>query len=434
MIEEVAYGALDKALKVADEVEVYVGTEEGMDVDIQKDRVGFAKEVYSMGLGFRVIFDSRMGFAYTTNLKLIEETVKKAEANAKANLPDENFTFAHKLKYSDVKGLYDPRAESMDVEDAVEFGKLLISTALDKGCQPTSGGYVAGYGKSILLNSNDVECKNASTIFSGFLSVNAPDGEGVSTAHESNSSCTKELEAEKIAGQACSIALQSRGGQPTPTGDTTVVLDHHAAAGLLSTFTQAINGDNVQRGRSIYAGKEGETVASPDLSVYDDGTLNGALNSSRGDGEGTPSQKTTIITDGILKNFLYDIYTGQKGKIESTGNGMRSSYADMPSVSLSNLILDFKNYQEGGEVRKGVLVTDVLGAHTANPISGDFSVEAMNAFHIENGEITRPVKKAMLSGNIFEILKDVKGLSGEKRQLGPFIIPQLLCSSLRIVG
>lgn len=434
MIEEVAYGALDKALKVADEVEVYVGIEEGLDVDIQKDRVGFAKEVYSMGLGIRVIIDGRMGFAYTTNLKLVEETVQKAEANAKANLPDENFTFAHKLKYFDVKGLYDPRAESMDVEDAVEFGKLLISTALDKGCQPTSGGYAAGYGKSILLNSNDVECKNASTMFSGFLSVNAPDGEGISTAHESNSSCTKELEAEKIAGQACIIALQSRRGQPTPTGDTTVVLDHHAAAGLLSTFTQAINGDNVQRGRSIYAGKEGETVASLDLSVYDDGTLNGALNSFRGDGEGTNSQKTTIIKDGILQNFLYDIYTGQKGKIESTGNGMRTSYADMPSVSLSNLILDFENYHEWGEVRKGVLVTDVLGAHTANPISGDFSVEVMNAFQMENGEITRPVKKAMLSGNIFEILKDVKGLSGEKRQLGPFIIPQLLCSSLRIVG
>ena len=80
------------------------------------------------------------------------------------------------------------------------------------------------------------------------------------------------------------------------------------------------------------------------------------------------------------------------------------------------------------------MVTDVLGAHTANPISGDFSVEAMNAFLIKDGEIEGPVKKAMLSGNIFEILKDVKGISGEKRQLGPFIIPQLLCSNLRVVG
>ncbi|HMK53950.1 MAG TPA: TldD/PmbA family protein [Methanobacteriaceae archaeon] len=434
MIEEVAYEALNKAFKVSEEVEVYVGTEEGLDIDIQKDRVGFAKEVYSLGVGVRVILDDRMGFAYTTNLKLIDKTVKKAEANALANQPDENFTFAQKSKYFDVKGLYDHRAESMDVDSVVEFGKLLISTAQDEGCQPTSGGYSVGYEKNILLNSNDVECKNASTLFSGFLSVNAPDGEVVSTAHESNSSCKMELDPEKIAKKACNVALQSRGGQPTSTGDTTVILGHHAVAGLLSTFTQAINGDNVQRGRSIYAGKEKENVASLDLSIYDDGTVTGGLNSSQGDGEGTPSQKTTLIKDGVLKNFIYDIYTAQKGKIKSTGNGMRVSYADMPSVGLSNLVVKFENYHEWDEVRKGVMVTDVLGAHTANPISGDFSVEVMNAFHIEDGEISQPVKKAMLSGNIFEILKDVKGLSGEKRQLGPFIIPQLLCSSLRIVG
>ncbi|MDD1763632.1 MAG: metallopeptidase TldD-related protein, partial [Methanobacteriaceae archaeon] len=115
-------------------------------------------------------------------------------------------------------------------------------------------------------------------------------------------------------------------------------------------------------------------------------------------------------------------------------NGMRMSFADMPSVSLSNLVVEFENYQNMDEVQEGCMVTDVLGAHTANPISGDFSVEVMNAFLIENGEITSPVKKAMLSGNIFETLQDVKGLSGERRQLGPFIIPQLLCSSLRVVG
>jgi PmbA protein len=271
-------------------------------------------------------------------------------------------------------------------------------------------------------------------MFSGFISVNALDGERVSTAHESHSSCQMELDPEKIAGQACRIALDSRGGGPVETGNMVVVLDHQAAAGLLSTFTQAINGDNVQRGRSIYAGKEGEHVTAEGLSIYDDGTVNGGLYSSLGDGEGTPSQRTTLIKNGVLQHFIYDIYTAQKGNKKSTGNGIRTSYADMPSVSLSNLIVEFENYPDITEVREGCMVTDVLGAHTANPISGDFSVEVMNAFLIENGEIKSPVKKAMLSGNIFEILQDLKGLSGEKRQMGPFIIPRLLCSSLRVVG
>jgi PmbA protein len=433
-MEELVYDALDKSQRLVDESEIYLEKEEGLDLDIQKDRVGFAKKVYSLGLGIRVIVDGRMGFAYTTNLGLMDETVEKAADNARANLSDENFKFASESSYPEVKDIYDKRAEYPDLEEAVDFGKLLVSTALEEGCQPTSGGYAMGYKESILLNSHGVECKNSSTMFSGFLSVNALDGERVSTAHESHSSCQMELDPEKIAEEACRVALASRGGGPVETGNMMVVLDHHAAAGLLSTFTSAINGDNVQRGRSIYAGKEGQKVAGDGLHIYDDGTVRGGLYSSHGDGEGTPSQRTTLIEDGVLQNFIYDIYTAQKGNIESTGNGMRMSFSDMPSVSLSNLLVEFENYRDISEVQEGCMVTDVLGAHTANPISGDFSVEVMNAFLIENGEIKNPIKKAMLSGNIFETLQDAKGLSGEKRQLGPFVLPRLLCSSLRVVG
>jgi PmbA protein len=433
-MEELAYEALNKAQKVVDEAEIYLEKEQGLDIDIQKDKVGFAKKVHSLGMGIRVIVQGRMGFAYTTNLNLMEETVQKAADSARANLPDENFKFASQSSYMEVKDLYDKRAEDPDVEEAIDFGKLLVSTALEKGCQPTSGGYALGFKESLLLNSQGAECKNSTTMFSGSISVNALDGERVSTAHDSHSSCQMELDPEKIAGKACRIALDSRGGGPVETGNMMVVLDHQAAAGLFSTFTQAINGDNVQRGRSIYAGKEGEKVAAEGLYIYDDGTVNGGLYSAHGDGEGTPTQRTTLIEDGILRNFIYDIYTAQKGNIESTGNGMRTSYADMPSVSLSNFLVEFENYPDLNEVQEGCMVTDVLGAHTANPISGDFSVEVMNAFLIEKGEIKSPVKKAMLSGNIFEILQDIQGLSGEKRQLGPFILPRVLCSSLRVVG
>ena len=363
MMGELAHEALHKAQKVVNEAEIYVESEKSLDIDIQKDKVGFAKKVYSLGIGVRVITQGRMGFAYTTNLELMDETIQKAVDSARANLPDENFKFASFCSYPEVQGLYDKRAEYSDVEEAVDFGKLLVATVHEEGCQPTSGGYALGIKESVLLNSQGVECKNSTTMFSGFISVNAQDGEGVSTAHESHSSCQMDLDPEKIAKKACRIALDSRGGGPVETGNMMVVLDHQAAAGLLSTFTQAINGDNVQRGRSIYAGKEGEQVAAKELSIYDDGTIKGGLYSACGDGEGTPSQKTTIIKDGILQHFIYDIYTAQKGNIESTGNGMRASYADMPSVSLSNLEIEFENYHDLSDVRGGFMVTDVLSTH-----------------------------------------------------------------------
>jgi PmbA protein len=434
MIQDLANQALDQALKSADQAEIYVEIEEGVDASIQKDQVDFAKETFALGVGIRVILDKRMGFAYTTQMERLLETVEKAIYNARANLTDENFAFASKSDYAPVKEIYDPKIKVLELEETVELGKSMISTVLEKKCQPTSGGFSAGHSQTLMINSEGAVCEDIATVFSGFIAVNAPDGEGVSTASEGDSSRKMDINPEKIAEKACKLALDSRGGQRVETGDMNVLLDHHATAGLLSTFSQAINGDNVQRGRSIYADQVDNPVLSPSLSIYDDGTITGGLNSSRGDGEGTPSQKTVIVEDGVLRNFLYDIHTANKGKIQSTGNGMRYSFADIPSVGLSNLILDFKDFESISDIKNGFLVTDVLGAHTANPISGDFSVEAMNAFKIKEGEVVYPVKKAMLSGNIFATLKEARAASQKTRQLGPFIIPPLFIPSLRVVG
>ncbi|EKQ55736.1 MAG: putative Zn-dependent protease-like protein [Methanobacterium sp. Maddingley MBC34] len=434
MMNDLANHALDHAIKGADQAEIYVGITDSVDATIQNDQVDFAKEAYSLGMGIRVICDNKMGFAYTTQTEKITETVARAISNAQANQVDENFAFASKSDYPTVKGVFDKKISTLELEDTIELGKTMIDTVLENKCQPTSGGVSADCSKTLIINSDGVKCEDISTYFSGFIAVNVPDGEGVSTASESDSSRKLDIDPEKVASRACEVALNSRGGKTIETGDMKVLMDHHAAAGLLSTFSQAINGDNVQRGRSIYVDKINTEVLSPSLNIYDDGTIKGGLYSSHGDGEGTPSQKTTIIENGVLKNFLYDIHTAKKGNVDSTGNGMRASFNDMPAVSLSNFILDFKDFEELSEIKEGLLVTDVLGAHTANPISGDFSVEAMNAFKIEKGELAHPVKNAMLSGNIFSILKDSKAASEKTRQLGPFIVPPITVSSLRVVG
>lgn len=434
MINEISNHALDYALKSADQAEVYVEISEGVDASIQNDQVDFAKESYSMGMAIRVICEGKMGFAYTTQNERIEETVKKAISNAQANMVDENIEFAPKSNYSPIEGVYDGKIKTLELEDTIELGKSMINTVLDNKCQPTSGGVTASCLKTLIINSNGMVCEDKSTYFSGYIAVNTPDGEGVSTASESDSSRKLDIEPENIANKACEIALNSREGKSIETGDMKVLLDHHAVAGLLSTFAQAINGDNVQRGRSIYADKIGTQVTTPSLSIYDDGIVKGGLYSSHGDGEGTPSQKTTIIKDGVLQNFLYDIQTANKGDVKSTGNGIRASFNDMPAVNLSNLVLEFKDCEDISQIQNGLLVTDVLGAHTANPISGDFSVEAMNAFKIQDGEVAYPVKKSMLSGNIFSMLKEASAASHQTRQLGPFITPTITVSSLRVVG
>ncbi|MGF7117849.1 TldD/PmbA family protein [Methanobacterium oryzae] len=431
---DIADDALSLALKNSDFAEVYVEKEKGIDVDIQNNEVKFAKEVFTYGISVRVIIDEKMGFSYTTNTDKLDETVKNAIFNAKSNIADKNFHFAQKAKYSNVKGTYDKKIESLQIEDSIEFAKTMINAVEDEKCEPTSGGFSASCMKSLILNSNGVECEDKSSIFSGFIAVNAEDNGEISTAYEGKSSRNYDIDPLWIAESASKLAKSSLNGKPVETKDMNVLLDYRAASGLLGTLVNAVNADNVQRGRSIYATEIGNEVVNPSLSIYDDGTYERGLNSSISDGEGTSSQKTTVIENGVLKNFLYDIYTSNKGDTESTGNGMRSSFADMPAVGLSNFILEFNELKDISEIKEGIFVTDVLGAHTANPISGDFSVEVNNAFKIEGGEISDPVKKAMLSGNIFNLMKNISGMSGETRQMGPFVIPRILAKNLRVVG
>jgi len=431
---DLAEDALNIALKNSDHVEVYIEKEKSIGVDVQTNEVKFAKEDFTCGIGIRVILDSKMGFSYTTNTDKIKETIENAIFNAKSNIADTYFYFAEETRYNSVKGLYDKKIESLSIEDSIEFAKTMINMVEEEKCEPTSGGFSAGCYESLILNSKGVNCKEKSSSFSGFIAVNAEADGVISTAYEGDSSRSFDINPEWIAFNASDIAKKSLNRKPVETRDMDVVLDQRAAAGLLGTFVNAVNADNVQRGKSIYANETGNEVVSSTLSIYDDGSYEGGLNSSKSDGEGTPSQKTALIENGILKSFIYDIYTSRKGKTESTGNGMRTSFADMPAVGLSNVIIQFSDMVDISYINEGMIVTDVLGAHTANPISGDFSVEVNNAFKIENSEISEPVKKAMLSGNIFNVMKTASGISGETRQIGPFVIPKILASSLRVVG
>ncbi len=434
MMFDTAKKALDLALKYTDCAEVYIEKERFVEIDIQKDKIDFAKEGFVFGIGIRVIQDGKMGFSYTTDLDHIKESVKNAIFNARCNRKDKNFAFSNPSKYPTVKNIYDKKIEVLELENSIEFANTMIDTAKEHKCQPTSGGFSAGYTKSLLMNSQDVSSENISTSFSGFLSVIAKGKGDVSTAYESDSSRYFDIDPQQIAKDASMVARDSLGGRVVKTKNMDVVLDYHAASGLLSTFVNALSADNVQRGRSVFAGKIGSEVVSSSLSMYDDGTLERGLNSSMSDGEGTPTQRTSVVEDGVLKNFLYDIYTSKKDDVASTGNGIRSSFADTPSVGVSNFILEFDDVLEISDINEGFLVTDVMGAHTSNPMSGDFSVETRNAFKIEQGEIAYPIKKAMLSGNIFQSMNNAFAISKRIRQIGPFIIPRILIHDLRVVG
>ena len=434
MIYEIADDVKKTVEDKCDDYEIYIDETRAIQLDSLKDELNFAKDEIDFGMGIRVIKDHKIGFAFTSNLDKIKETSLQAIENTKLTKFDENYAFAEVEKVNDVKQVYDMKFKDLSLDESVEFLKNTITQASDSGCEVTGSGFTALEGKSIIINSNGVSIENEGTGFGLSISVTIQKDGEIATAYNSQSSRFFDMDGEKLADEVCDLAKRSLNTKPVETNDYDVVLDYYAAADLLQTFIGAFNGENVMRGRSILKDKLGSEIANPTLSIVDNPLLEKGMSTTKCDGEGSVSRKTDLIKDGILSSFLYDIYTANNEGVETTSNGFRGSYSSTPMISPTNLEFKFSEMKDLSEIKKGILTTSVLGAHTANPISGDFSVEANNAFKIENGELSDSINKAMISGNIFEIMKNVEGLKSEIKQYGSFIIPKLLVHNLRVVG
>ena len=434
MIYEIADKAQKAVKNSCDAYEIYIEESKSIELDSRKEELNFAKEEIDCGVGIRVIKDNKVGFAFTSDMNKIEEAAMQSIENTKLNKVDENYAFAEVEKVPEIKKVYDKKFNDLSLEESIEFLKNTIDTTIDQGCDITGSGFSASEGRSLIINSNGVSIEDEGTGFGIGLSVTIQKDGQIATAYNSQSSRFFDLDGEKLAIEVCNLAKSSLDTKPIDTNDYDVILDYYAATGLLQTFISAFNGENVMRGRSILKDKMGMEIANPNLTIVDNPLLENGMCTSKCDGEGSVSEKTELVKDGVLNSFIYDIYTANKQGVKTTSNGLRGSYLTTPMISPTNVEFKFDEMKDLSEIDKGVLTTSVLGAHTANPISGDFSVEASNAFKIENGELTDPINKAMISGNIFEIMKKVEGLKSEIKQYGQFIIPKLLVHDLRVVG
>jgi PmbA protein len=206
---------------------------------------------------------------------------------------------------------------------------------------------------------------------------------------------------------------------------------------LYFTLINAVKADNVQRNQSPFKDKIGEKVASETVTIYDDGLFQGGLRTWAFDGEGVPHQKTTLVERGILRNFLYDNYAAKKEGKESTGNASRAGYLSTPDIEATNFHIVPGNKtpdQLLSEVDDGLIIYYLQGAHSSNPVSGEFSVVATPAWKIRKGEIIHATRGVMLAGNIFEVLKNVSAVADNERKMGQLISPWILVENVKVIG
>lgn len=439
----------EKALKKAselgvDEAEVFFFREVVRGLEIRRNDIQTSEFSSDLGVGIRVVLDKRLGFSYTNilNEEEILSTINKAVSLAKTNKPNKDWVnLPHPLHYPRIENHYDKRIEEIDSSEIVDIAQhmLNIVSDYDKRLIFAFGSVGTSIRERLVMNTHGVHGYDRGTFIFAMAGLIAREGQKVTPViSDFDFSRSLKIDYEKVCNSASKFTIMALNTEKVSSGKYDVVFDHGALESLLMfTLFPAIKGDNVINNRSPLRDKVGEQIFSEELTIYDDGLYPDAIGTGPFDDEGTPSQRVSIIEKGVLKGFLYDNYTGKKMGKHSTGNGVRAGgstdssigYTLLPTVQPKNIVIEQGRYEPEDlvtEVKKGVLVYSVQGAHSSNPSTGEFSIVAAPGWKIEKGEITKAVTGTLLSGTIYDVFKsDVivgKNMRKRFRLISPWVL------------
>ncbi len=417
-------------------LEFFGSNHRSMSVEMKTDKVSSSDMSVTKGIGVKAIVAGRAGFSYTTDISRLDDAVEIAIVNAKySELKQDSFPEMQKMK--DVKGIYDPGIQGMAPEELVNFSVQLREKLKDanKDVKVNHSVVEAGSSDNFLVNSNGISYTSKTTGMSGMVEAVYKDSSGGANM---GAATIKGFDIDHMAARAARLAVSGVGRKSIKSAEQTVVIDSDVLESLFSnTLYPSINADMVQKGQSSLKGKIGQQIGSCGLDIIDSGLIAGGLCSSAFDRDGTRSQETSILSSGVLKSFIYNHVTAMREGKKSTGNAS-GGFGSMASIAPTNVVLKYSETKGLDKIlsgiKDGIFIYEALGAHTANHITGDFSLSINKGFKIIDGEIAYPVKNAMFAGNVFELLKDVSCFGDDVRQSGHLIAPTVSFSRQKIVG
>ncbi len=401
------------------------------------------------GLGIRVALnDKRIGFAYTSKLDPsgIAEAAEKAVKAAKASKPDPYWPGLPEPpdSYPKVRNAYDPLhsrvAPSKLYEHVSEI--LVLQENYKERAKIVLASMECSVEERAIASSNGVhahvlESLSVLGVAAASIEENGASGPMVEVVGYGKPGMPPY---KRLATMALDWASRYHGAKERAEPITcSVIFSPKALAEILeSTLVRALDAEIVARKRSPLTGKLGEEIAAPIVTLVDDGLAPDKAMSTPFDDEGCPSKRTVLIEKGVLKSYIADHYWGSRIGMECTGNGFRegtaTSYQSTPRPTPTNLVLekgDASLEEMIAETRRGVLVLDVRGAHTALMETGTFNVVAAPAWLIIDGEL-KPAEPVMIYGSAYELLKAVDMIGKEHVQFGSMVLPWVRVEKLNV--
>ncbi len=414
-------------------MEVYVVRGSETEVRAYEGSVESLTSADSSGVGIRVVLEgteaegSRLGFAWAGSLDpaVIEAALADARDNARYATPDPDVVLARPDGASVVEqDLWDDGVTATSMDDKIALALELeraTRAADDRVRQVSSADYSDERAEMALASTTGIRSSARRT--TAFVSVDAIAGVGADTQTGTGFSVGRapaDLDPDEAMGEAVQRATRLLGAQKAQSGRYTVVFDPRVVSTLLSVMASALSGEAVVKGRSFFAGRIGESVANAAVTLVDDPTDSRAFSASTYDAEGLACRRNVLISDGMLRMFVFDTVSARRAQMQSTGSAVRGGFAGTPSAGCRALVL--QPGTKGADdilasVGDGLYVQSVTGIHSGvNTVSGDFSVGA-EGLMIRAGALAEPVREVTVASTLQRMLQSIVEIGGDLRWL-----------------
>ncbi|MEM7094073.1 MAG: TldD/PmbA family protein [Actinomycetota bacterium] len=404
--------------------EIFVEDRQSSGAMLDDNRIEELSSGRSRGAGIRVLVGESTGFAHTADLSeqgLITAATAAADAARDGNGGVRTVDLSSQSVDSPSPVRIYP--DSVAKQRKVELLELANDAA--RGVGDAISQVSVGYGdvrRRIQIANSDGLLTGDDQVKTRFsVSCVAMGDTGMQTGRESiGHSMGFELfdhyDVTDLAVKAAQRAITKLGARPAPSGAVTTVIGKGGGGVLFhEACGHGLEADHVAKQSTVFAGRVGELVASPLVTLIDDGTMPHEWGAFAIDDEGKPAQRNVLIEDGVLLDFMWDELRARAEGRPSSGNGRRQSYKYLPMVRMTN------TYIANGETDPADIIADTdsgiyvaqLGGGQVNTVSGDFVFGMTEAYLIENGEITEPIREGNLIGNGPEVLSSIDALAND---------------------
>ncbi len=404
--------------------EVYYIRSSGLSLMLSGGKIKPREYNERAGYGVRVLKDKKLGFAYCEKEDNLENALESAAKISRFS-KEINFSFAPKAPYKNME-IYDGNIAGMTPEE--------LKGILD---QIRDGAEKYSKNTKIHIGTEEDETRLENTEgFSGeykgtSISVYAEVMDGQGFGYYSNAFTRLPGNYTEMGLHAAELAKKLRKPIKPSAGEYTVIMETEVVEDIIDILLPSFLGDWKRRGISALTAKKGEQFFDEKFSFYDDGTIAGTSGRPFDD-EGIPSERVPIVENGVIKNFVYDLEDAALEGVDRKGQCNRPGFASPPGTGYSNSEIgsgEFDNLEE--EFPNAITIYSLHGTHTANRTSGDFGVE-VNAGWISGDDAA--VSGFMLTGNIFNLFKNIKGIEKKVKASGGFFSPRIAFGNLKVVS